>query len=91
MWFVFILIILGLITVIAILLMIKTIRTGYLRNKIIKAIGDYNQAILISDTEDMTISYDCLEPYYKSWLRLNDWSIKNIIPSAIYEKIKPFL
>lgn len=39
----------------------------------------------------LVISYDCIEPYWKTFIRFWDWGYKNIVDKETFEKIQPYI
>ena len=76
----------------AVYLFIKNDRTYTIRERVRKAISEYNiYQIYRGDYASNKISYDCMENYFKTVFRLYDFSNKNIVPRDVYEKIKNYL
>lgn len=61
---------------------------------IMDAIFNYNINHLRDYDKDgylMTISYDRIEPYWKTLIRFWDWGYKNIVDNGTFEKIEPYI
>ena len=64
------------------------------RNVIIDAIFRHNVDHAHDYDEDgylAVLSYDCMESYWKTLIRLWDWGYKNIVDKKTFEKIQPYI
>lgn len=75
-------------------ILFKNINAFDNHNVIIDAIFNHNKQHLRDYDEDgylAVISYDCMEPYWKTLIRFWDWGYKNIVDKKTFEKIQPYI
>ena len=63
------------------------------KNQIIisDALYAYNMDVIKHGRYDATISFDCIESYWKTMFKLWDWGYKHIVPPEMFELIKPYI
>lgn len=77
-----------------VILGIKNENTEKQRDRIIEAIYAYSKwAIFNTDVtaHELINLYESMEPYDRTLLRLWDWGCKRILPSDVYDEIKPYI
>lgn len=74
---------------ICIFLVVKNIRTYFVRSKVAMAICQYriDNAVSVS----YWINTDRMEDYNKTLFRFWDWGYKRIVPKEIYNRIKDYI
>lgn len=72
------------------ILLVKNDLTLKHRLRIIAAIRDY-QISCVYNKVDALVDFSDVEDYYKTLLRVWDWSMKRILPKDKYEIIKPYI
>lgn len=56
-----------------------------------QAVRLYNIKAIHEKRYNETIDYDCIKDYNAAFINVFDWGIKNILPPAEFEKIKPYI
>ena len=74
---------------ICIFLVVKNIRTYFVRSKVAMAICQYRIDNVFSVSH--WINTDRMEDYNKTLFRLWDWGYKRIVPKEIYNRIKDYI
>lgn len=74
---------------ICIFLVVKNIRTYFVRSKVAMAICQYRIDNVVSVS--YWINTDRMEDYNKTLFRFWDWGYKRIVPKEIYNRIKDYI
>lgn len=74
------------------LALIKNENTYKNRMIIAHAIFRYHSALILSErADDISVSYDDMEPYDDTFKRWWDWSYTRLLPSEKFELVKPYI
>lgn len=73
------------------LIMIKNQVTHRQRTKVIDAIFEYDVEMIRIFRNSEQISYDSMESYLSTLLRLWDWGYKNIVSAEHFERIRAYI